>query len=158
MFSVNIEFLINCRIFGYRLTEAEIDCDIAIRLDPTYTKAYLRRATARASRKNELGAIDDYETVLKLEPSNKQAADELKKLLSGKKPNEKEQKAKKVAEKPVVSNVLEKNSPVADPDLILPIKKPVSARSTVSIVRKISNQSLHVFLCDIFVRSAFRFR
>jgi hypothetical protein len=116
-----------------------MDCDAAIRLDPTYVKAYLRRASARAARKNELGAIDDYETVLTLEPSNKQAADELKKLQSGSKSvvdNKGQQKKSKVgadaAQVPVASSVVEKATALtADPDLILPVKKPASARSTV---------------------------
>ncbi|EFN56187.1 hypothetical protein CHLNCDRAFT_22514, partial [Chlorella variabilis] len=50
--------------------EAEADCGEALRLDPLYVKAYQRRATARRQLGDLLGAVQDHESVLRLEPSN----------------------------------------------------------------------------------------
>jgi len=49
-------------------------------LDPTYVKAYHRRANARVSLKRVNEAIQDFEKVLQLEPKNKLAKNELDKL------------------------------------------------------------------------------
>jgi len=59
--------------------EAEIDCTKAITLDPQYVKAYQRRGVARQFLKLYDDAIKDFQIVLKAEPSNKQATDELQK-------------------------------------------------------------------------------
>ncbi|KAJ8249782.1 hypothetical protein COCON_G00229980 [Conger conger] len=63
-----------------RYAEAEEDCSRAIALDATYTKAFARRGTARAALGKMREARQDFEQVLKLEPGNKQAMDELKKI------------------------------------------------------------------------------
>ncbi|KAL7868456.1 hypothetical protein SRHO_G00098400 [Serrasalmus rhombeus] len=63
-----------------RYAEAEEDCTKAIALDSTYTKAFARRGTARAALGRLSEAKEDFEQVLKLEPGNKQAMNELKKL------------------------------------------------------------------------------
>ncbi|XP_076862558.1 RNA polymerase II-associated protein 3 [Brachyhypopomus gauderio] len=63
-----------------RYSEAEEDCGRAIALDGTYTKAFARRATARAALGRLAEAREDFKQVLKLEPGNKQAVSELKKL------------------------------------------------------------------------------
>ncbi|XP_036432981.1 RNA polymerase II-associated protein 3 isoform X3 [Colossoma macropomum] len=63
-----------------RYAEAEEDCTKAIALDGTYTKAFARRGTARAALGRLSEAKEDFEQVLKLEPGNKQAMNELKKL------------------------------------------------------------------------------
>ncbi|XP_036376133.1 RNA polymerase II-associated protein 3 isoform X2 [Megalops cyprinoides] len=62
--------------------EAEDDCSKAIALDGTYTKAFARRGSARAALGRLREAKEDFEQVLKLEPGNKQAVDELKKITS----------------------------------------------------------------------------
>jgi len=58
-------------------TEAEEDATRALRHDPSYQKAYFRRAQAR----DQLGKLDgaemDYKAVLKLEPNNKAAKKQL---------------------------------------------------------------------------------
>ena len=53
---------------------------MAISLDPTYTKAYARRGAARLALGQLNQSMDDYQKVLQLEPSNKQAREELKKI------------------------------------------------------------------------------
>uniref|UniRef100_A0A4W4EIA4 RNA polymerase II-associated protein 3 n=1 Tax=Electrophorus electricus TaxID=8005 RepID=A0A4W4EIA4_ELEEL len=63
-----------------RYAEAEQDCSKAITLDSTYSKAFARRATARAALGRLSEAREDFKQVLKLEPGNKQAMSELKKL------------------------------------------------------------------------------
>jgi tetratricopeptide (TPR) repeat protein len=50
--------------------EAEADCTAALRLDPTYVKAWHRRAAARKQLGKLLEAAADFEEVLRLEPSN----------------------------------------------------------------------------------------
>lgn len=63
-----------------RFNEAEQDCSAAVALDVTYSKAFARRATARVSLGKIKDAIEDFEQVLKLEPGNKQALNEIEKL------------------------------------------------------------------------------
>jgi tetratricopeptide (TPR) repeat protein len=60
-----------------RYMEAEADCTLAITLDPRYVKAYHRRGLARQGMGAYDEAIKDFEYVLKLEPGNKQAIDEI---------------------------------------------------------------------------------
>ncbi|XP_070709764.1 RNA polymerase II-associated protein 3 [Pempheris klunzingeri] len=60
--------------------EAEEDCTKAIYLDSTYSKAFARRATARVALGKLQEAKQDFQEVLKLEPGNKQALNELQKL------------------------------------------------------------------------------
>ncbi|XP_072529961.1 RNA polymerase II-associated protein 3 isoform X2 [Salminus brasiliensis] len=59
---------------------AESDCNLAIALDSKYIKAYARRGAARFALKNHQGALEDYEMVLKLDPENLDAQNEIKKL------------------------------------------------------------------------------
>lgn len=49
-------------------------------LDPTYVKAYHRRANARVQLKRFAEAVQDFDKVLELEPKNKTAKAELEKL------------------------------------------------------------------------------
>jgi len=60
---------------------AETDCTLALSIDNTYIKAFQRRASARVGMDKYKLAIDDYEEVLKLEPSNKAAQSEKLKLM-----------------------------------------------------------------------------
>ncbi|XP_067001811.2 RNA polymerase II-associated protein 3 [Anabrus simplex] len=68
------------------LKSAETDCTAAIQLDPTYVKAYVRRATARTELRQYKDAKEDLEKALELEPNNTVAKNDLakieKKLLS----------------------------------------------------------------------------
>lgn len=63
-----------------RFKEAEEDCNKAILLDNTYSKAFARRATARVALGKLEEAKTDFQEVLKLEPGNKQALNELQKI------------------------------------------------------------------------------
>lgn len=63
-----------------RFKEAEEDCSTAILLDNTYSKAFARRATARVALGKLVEAKKDFQEVLKLEPGNKQALNELQKI------------------------------------------------------------------------------
>uniref|UniRef100_UPI0037E75945 RNA polymerase II-associated protein 3 n=1 Tax=Semicossyphus pulcher TaxID=241346 RepID=UPI0037E75945 len=60
--------------------EAEEDCTKAISLDSTYSKAFARRGTARGALGKLQEAKQDFQELLKLEPGNKQALNELQKL------------------------------------------------------------------------------
>nr|XP_020474857.1 RNA polymerase II-associated protein 3 isoform X2 [Monopterus albus] len=60
--------------------EAEEDCTKAISLDSTYSKVFARRGTARVALGKLEEAKQDFQEVLKLEPGNKQALNELQKL------------------------------------------------------------------------------
>nr|XP_006820808.1 PREDICTED: RNA polymerase II-associated protein 3-like [Saccoglossus kowalevskii] len=86
--------------------EAEYDCNTALSLDYTYVKAYHRRGTARI----HLGQLDDakkdFEQILNLEPSNKQAVNELKRIEQlMRKREEDEIKKAKEAEKAIVKPI-----------------------------------------------------
>ncbi|KAF6726963.1 RNA polymerase II-associated protein 3 [Oryzias melastigma] len=65
-----------------RFKEAEEDCSTAISLDSSYSKAFARRGTARAALRKLPEAKLDFEQLLRLEPGNKQALNELQKLQS----------------------------------------------------------------------------
>ena len=56
------------------------DCDCSIELDDTYTKAYLRRATAHLKLGKKKEALADFKKVLEFEPENKLASSTAKKL------------------------------------------------------------------------------
>nr|KAF6497509.1 RNA polymerase II associated protein 3 [Rousettus aegyptiacus] len=59
---------------------AESDCNLAIALNRSYTKAYARRGAARFALQKLEDAIKDYEKVLELEPNNFEATNELRKI------------------------------------------------------------------------------
>ncbi|XP_069708306.1 RNA polymerase II-associated protein 3 [Phaenicophaeus curvirostris] len=60
--------------------EAENDCTQALLLDASYSKAFARRGAARVALGKLKEAVQDFEAVLKLEPGNKQAINELTKI------------------------------------------------------------------------------
>ncbi|XP_029870962.1 RNA polymerase II-associated protein 3 isoform X2 [Aquila chrysaetos chrysaetos] len=60
--------------------EAENDCTQALLLDASYSKAFARRGAARVALGKLKAAMQDFEAVLKLEPGNKQAINELTKI------------------------------------------------------------------------------
>lgn len=53
---------------------------MALTLDPLYTKAYLRRASARMGLKKYIEAKADFEKVLQLEPQNKKARSDIEQI------------------------------------------------------------------------------
>ncbi|XP_070785115.1 RNA polymerase II-associated protein 3 [Enoplosus armatus] len=67
-----------CRLKKYAV--AESDCNLAIALDSNYYKAYARRGAARFALKKYEPALEDYETVLKLDPGNAEAQSEVEKI------------------------------------------------------------------------------
>ena len=58
---------------NFSLHSAISDCTAAINLDKLYTKAYLRRATARIELRYFEDAKKDIEMILKLDPTDKEA-------------------------------------------------------------------------------------
>jgi len=69
-----------CLIKQEKYAAAEMDCTLAIQLDKNYIKAYHRRGTARVKLQKYEDALKDFESVLKLEPNNKIAQEELNKV------------------------------------------------------------------------------
>ena len=69
---------------------AETDCTLALSIDPTYVKAFQRRASARTGLKKLGEAVTDYDEVLRLEPSNKAGRAERMKLVERIKEGQKE--------------------------------------------------------------------
>ncbi|KJE93150.1 hypothetical protein CAOG_003979 [Capsaspora owczarzaki ATCC 30864] len=66
-----------------RFKDAEAACTSCLGCDPAYIKAFSRRATARQALGLSELAKQDLEQVLKLEPTNKSAKEELRKLTTG---------------------------------------------------------------------------
>ncbi|PIK43964.1 putative RNA polymerase II-associated protein 3 [Apostichopus japonicus] len=103
-----------------RFSEAEKDCSASIHLDFTYVKAYARRGTARI----ELGKLEDarkdFQQVLNIEPSNKQAVAEIKRIDANLKRMEKEKT--EAAEKERIKLIEEEG-------VVRPIYKPLHLRS-----------------------------
>jgi hypothetical protein len=79
-----------------------MDCTLALSMDKAYVKAYLRRGTARMSLKKFDLALEDFKHVLKTEPTNKQAKEEIVNI----------------------ERILESKA------LVFPIEKPIERRST----------------------------
>jgi tetratricopeptide (TPR) repeat protein len=63
-----------------RYAAAEGDCTIAIGLDPSYAKAYFRRASARGSLGRHSEAAQDLRRLLSLDAVNREAKTELARL------------------------------------------------------------------------------
>ncbi|XP_078075837.1 RNA polymerase II-associated protein 3 isoform X2 [Mustelus asterias] len=59
---------------------AESDCNLAIALDKSFVKAYLRRGAARMKLQNVQGAKEDFEMVLNMDAQNFEAQNELRKV------------------------------------------------------------------------------
>ncbi|CAG5136265.1 unnamed protein product [Candidula unifasciata] len=89
-----------------KFAAAELDCTVSISLDPLYVKAYLRRASARASLGKFDQAMSDYSHVLGLEPSNKQAKSEVERL---------QKEIKREKEVPVLSTLTEQGKGIVKP-------------------------------------------
>ncbi|GAB1299779.1 RNA polymerase II-associated protein 3 [Apodemus speciosus] len=68
------------RLKKQRFAVAESDCNLAIALSRSYTKAYARRGAARFALQKFEDARKDYEKVLELEPDNFEATNELRKI------------------------------------------------------------------------------
>ncbi|KFD72796.1 hypothetical protein M514_11941 [Trichuris suis] len=66
-----------------RYEEASKDCCAAISIDCKYVKAYFRRGLAFKELGRHREAVDDFQTVLLLEPENHLAVEELRKLSKG---------------------------------------------------------------------------
>ena len=90
------------------------DCSESIKLDESYFKSYLRRASAYSNLEQVELSEADLKTVLKLQPDNKEALNELNKL----------------------KLVKENRSGIANTNnIVLPVKKPISKRSKVPLRR-----------------------
>ena len=63
-----------------RYTAAEAECDIALQLDVTSVKALLRRGSAQLAQGRLEEARADFQRVLSLEPQNRQALEEVRRL------------------------------------------------------------------------------
>lgn len=70
-----------CCFFFHRFNAAEEDCTKSLELDSQYVKAYQRRAVARISLKKIKEAKSDLQSILKLEPNNIKAKQDLQKLV-----------------------------------------------------------------------------
>ncbi|XP_048463595.1 RNA polymerase II-associated protein 3 isoform X2 [Rhincodon typus] len=70
---------------------AESDCNLAIALDKSFLKAYLRRGAARMKLKNFQGAKEDFEMALNLDAQNFEAQNELRKVNEALAPDQKDQ-------------------------------------------------------------------
>lgn len=118
-----------CLLKLKRYGAAEADCSQALTLDASYTKAYLRRGAARFQLGRVKEAEADYKDVLRLEPSNKQAQEELKniaKLLNEKRKqtkveekspkNEEDKKLPTKSKKPLKRIVIEEIGTESDSD------------------------------------------
>jgi len=60
--------------------EAEIDATVSVELNRTFTKGYFRRGTARVQLGNLRGALEDFERVVVLEPSNGEAQKKIQEI------------------------------------------------------------------------------
>ncbi|XP_045165225.2 RNA polymerase II-associated protein 3-like [Mercenaria mercenaria] len=113
---------------------AELDCSVALSLDPLYTKAYLRRASARLGMKKFMEAKADFEKVLQLEPQNKKAKSDLELI------------EKELAKEKLVSHSDTAVNPAAG--IVKAISKPASERSKKPL-RRINIEEVGVEEIDI---------
>jgi len=64
-----------CYVQLYEPNKVRADCDEALKINPNHVKALLRRGQALESLEKYKAALEDFEKVLKLEPSSKMAVD-----------------------------------------------------------------------------------
>ncbi|XP_057813142.2 uncharacterized protein LOC131027166 isoform X1 [Cryptomeria japonica] len=125
-----------------RFEEAEYDCNEAINLDDRYVKAYSRRGTARRELGSLLGAREDFEFALRLEPENKELKKQYlearvlyEKKIGNKLPEEKAPIViQEVASTPA-ENISEKTQTEADQGIkasTASVDKAASSHSTIS--------------------------
>ncbi|XP_039249953.2 RNA polymerase II-associated protein 3-like [Styela clava] len=110
-----------------KYAETEADCTLALSLDPTYTKAYLRRGTARVALAKLSSARKDFMDALKLEPGNGQASNEIKKL----------DEIENIGKKPKIksSSEVRDTTMKKDPKYVYPIFIPPKLRSKKPLMR-----------------------
>jgi tetratricopeptide (TPR) repeat protein len=101
-----------------RYGAAESDCDVAISLDETYVKAWMRRGIARLKQNKLSQAKDDILHVLVLDPNNKLAKTELQRI-----------------EKMMDGGTGEIKTTSDDKRFIYPISRPSHMRSKRALVR-----------------------
>lgn len=107
-----------------KYSEAETDCTLTLSLDPSYTKAYLRRGTARVALGKTTSARKDFMDALKLEPNNPQAKREVRKIdLVEKSPAQ------------LKAATLKQSSPAQKSSYVYPILIPVKDRSKKPLMR-----------------------
>ena len=135
---------------------AETDCTLALSIDRTYVKAFQRRAAARTGLSRLQEALQDYDEVLRLEPSNKAAVNEKTKILEK---IDKKQKAPTLPQSQSDFNKFEDklkgalalssktskpgsglqmtavSTSCSNPDEIIPVNKPVHSRSSKPLKR-----------------------
>jgi len=75
-----LEKLVFIGLVFCRYAAAELDCTECIIRDPSYVKAFSRRAAARFALARHNDALQDYKQVLVLEPSNRFAKSELERI------------------------------------------------------------------------------
>lgn len=69
-----------CLLHKNRYNDAIQDCDIAILLNPSYTKAYIRRMTAYESTEQSEQALNDAKQAATIDPKNKEIHKHVKRL------------------------------------------------------------------------------
>ena len=69
-----------CYLLQERHEEAVADCSSALKIDPEYVKAYVRRARSREALDRLRGALDDWTEVAKRQPKNPTAVAKLRSL------------------------------------------------------------------------------
>ena len=69
-----------CHVSCSEYKEAEEDCDSAIKLNPQYLKALLRRGQVREKLEKLAPALEDYKSVLELDPRNGAALEAARRL------------------------------------------------------------------------------
>nr|CAH7745186.1 unnamed protein product [Callosobruchus chinensis] len=92
-----------CYLKKNDFARCEKDCGLSLKLDPTYVKAYQRRAAARISLKQYEFAESDLIKVLELEPKNKESQAELLKV------RQKMNKPDKLEQRPVSKFSMSRN-------------------------------------------------
>nr|CAI5819204.1 unnamed protein product [Callosobruchus analis] len=103
-----------CYLKKNEFEKCEKDCALSLKLDPTYVKAYQRRAAARISLKQYEFAESDLIKVLELEPKNRESQSELLKL------RQKMNKPEKVEQRPVSKFTMSRSKQSASNKLASP--------------------------------------
>ncbi|GAB6020966.1 RNA polymerase II-associated protein 3 [Chamberlinius hualienensis] len=123
---------------------AESDCDAALLLDPSYVKAYLRRAAAREALRKYDKAVEDLEIVLQHEPHNKESLNSLEKLRKIVEKNQTNLKKNDHKQQPLAEKI------PLDPlgEIILPIDKPHHL-STTKPLRRIKVETVNSDITEV---------
>ncbi|CAH1986684.1 unnamed protein product [Acanthoscelides obtectus] len=122
-----------CHLKKEDFEKCEKDCSLSLKLDPTYVKAYQRRAAAKIGLKQYEFAESDLIKVLELEPKNGESKSELLKL------RQKLDKPEKPEQRPVSKFTISRKKVSTSNKLFSPLVSPITTKPEPNISKAVDD-------------------